>query len=112
MFALRLTVFDIMCSRRCSDRSLDMLREHELVNGENQVRSLVGALTARAEQAAERAEALLLNAFAPPPPGRDPVRDRRACVVCFDNFWAHEGLECDASASFCVQSVRLAGSRP
>jgi serine/threonine protein kinase len=74
VFALGLTMFDIMCSQQTLQRpvALDMLREHELVEGgDNQLRSLVGALTAPEPSKRPTASAaLLLGAFAPPSPGR------------------------------------------
>jgi hypothetical protein len=102
VFAFGLTVFDIIHGvQQPLVRPVDTARlaAAELVG----VRELVDAMIAPdPSDRSTASRALALGAFAPPAPGRDPAVDRRSCTICFDHFWANDGLECGAAHFVCV----------
>ena len=76
------------------------------MQGNDGLQILAKALLAqKAEERPTATKALVLGAFAPVPPGRDPNTDRRQCQICFDDFWADEGIACTSEHFHCNECL-------
>ena len=76
------------------------------MQGNDGLQILAKALLAeKAEERPTATKALVLGAFAPVPPGRDPNTDRRQCQICFDDFWVDEGIACTSEHFHCNECL-------
>ena len=104
VYAFGLTLFDVMIGEKRTKSELDFkqLSQHEpSVNGDSLQTLAKAMLVSDPSKRVSATDALMLGAFAPVPPGRDPESDRRKCQICFDDFWLDEGIGCSNAHFHC-----------